>query len=519
MWRFEETPVSNVTISDFLQGASRRWPHHTAYVYASLRTTWAQTEARVAALAAGLRARGIGPGDVVATCTSDGPVLVETIFAVARLGAVRVGINYRLSQAEVGRLLAHCSAKLVLVQHEQLDLVADVAASLQVLDVGDAQTDQGAYAELLASPPLTDVPTVDDASLAQICYTTGSTGKPKGALWSHRAMAHAMGHTLLELGFQRDEIWLHCFPAAGVPCLFTLWNSLQGFTSVIMPRFDPAAALDLIEAHGVTRVILVPTMLSAMCVEQESRARVVSSLRCISYGSASTPPALVRRAARNFPGVDLEQWYGSTEGVGGWFAQLSCADHARALAGEDWLLSTCGRAMHHARIRVVDEQDRDCQPGEVGEVCISGAFLMSGYHREPELSAETLRGGWLHTGDMGHLNPDGYLSLVDRKQFMIITGGYNVYPVEIENVLAEHPAVLESCVFGVPDDKWGEAVHALVVLRAGESASVEDIAGWCRGKLAKFKVPKAVEFRAALLRGATGKILKRAERDHYWPKA
>jgi acyl-CoA synthetase (AMP-forming)/AMP-acid ligase II len=510
--------VANVTISDFLRSAARRWPDRVAYVYAARSTTWAQTEARVAALAAGLRAKGIGPGDVVATCTSDGPVLVETIFAVARLGGVRVGINYRLSRSEVTRLLEHCGAKLVLVQHEQLDLVAEVAASLEVLDVGDAQSDQGAYVELLASPPLPDVPAVDDSALAQICYTTGSTGKPKGALWTHRAMTHAMGHTLLELGFQRDEVWLHCFPGAGVPCLFTLWGSLQGFVSVIMPRFDPAEALNLIEAHGVTRVILVPTMLSAMCVEQEAKARVVSSLRCISYGSASTPPALVRRAAQNFPGVDLEQWYGSTEGVGGWFAQLPPEDHARALAGEDWLLSTCGRAMHHARIRVVDERGQDCRPGEVGEVCISGAFLMAGYHREPELTAEVIRDGWLYTGDMGHLDLNGYLSLVDRKQFMIITGGYNVYPVEIENVLAEHPAVLESCVFGIPDDRWGEAVHALVVLRAGAEASVEEVAAWCRGKLAKFKAPKTVEFRAQLLRGATGKILKRAERDRYWPK-
>ncbi|MEI6722166.1 MAG: AMP-binding protein [Betaproteobacteria bacterium] len=510
--------MGNVTVSDLLRNAATRWPQRTAYIYAALRPTWAETERRVAALAAGLQAKGIGRGDVVATCSSDGPVLVETMLAAARIGAVRVGINYRLSREEAGRLLEHSQAKLFLVQHDYRELAGDAAKSLEVLDVGDAQSDQGDYANLLTTSPLTDVPVVDDGELAQICYTTGSTGNPKGALWTHRAMIHAMGHTLLELGFQRDETWLHCFPGAGVPCLFTLWNTLQGFTSVIMPRFEPGAALDLIEAHGVTRVILVPTMLSAMCIDQEARARNVSTLRCISYGSAPTPPALVRRAAANFPGVDLEQWYGSTEGVGGWFAQLPPEDHARALAGEEWLLKTCGRAMHHARIRVLDDRSRDCKLGEVGEVCISGAFLMSGYHREPELSARTIRDGWLHTGDMGHLDENGYLSLVDRKQFMIITGGYNVYPVEVENAIAEHPAVLECCVFGIPDEKWGEAVYALVVARKDRAVSPDELMDWCRERLATFKVPKGIELRTELLKGATGKILKRAERDRYWPR-
>ena len=510
--------MGNITISDVLCNVARRWPDKVGYIYAAQRHTWAEVDRRVSALAAGLRAHGIGPRDVVATCTHDGPVLVETIFAAARLGAVRVGINYRLSASEASRLINHAGAKLVLVQHEFRELASQADPRVEVLDVGDAQSDEAAYAELLANPPVQDVPTVSDDDLAQICYTTGSTGNPKGAMWMHRAMMHAMSHTLLELGFRRDDIWLHCFPGAGVPCIFAIWGALQGFTSVIMPRYEPNEALDLVECHGVTRTILVPTMLSALCAAYEVKPRNVTSLRTISYGSAPTPPALVRRVAKNFPGAVLEQWYGSTEGTGGWFAQLPPEDHARALAGEQWLLETCGRAMHHARIRVMSEDGLPCQPGEVGEICVSGAFLMAGYYREPELTAQTIRDGWLYTGDMGRLDENSYLTIVDRKKFMIITGGYNVYPVEIENALADHQAVSEVCVFGVPDPKWGEAVHALVVLRSGASASSEELIAWCRDNLAAFKVPKTIEFRDELMRGATGKILKRAERNPYWTK-
>jgi acyl-CoA synthetase (AMP-forming)/AMP-acid ligase II len=220
-----------------------------------------------------------------------------------------------------------------------------------------------------------------------------------------------------------------------------------------------------------------------------------------------------------FPGIVFDQWYGSTEGTGGWFTQLTPADHVRALAGEEHLLESCGRAMHHAAIKVVDEAGRPVAPGEVGEVCVRGAFTMAGYFNDAERSAETLKDGWLRTGDMGRIDAEGFLYLVDRKQFMIISGGYNVYPVEVENALAAHDAVAEVCVFGIPDERWGEAVHALVVLRSGHEALPEQLRAWCAQRLASFKVPKIIELRASLLRGPTGKILKRAHKEEYWKKA
>lgn len=509
--------MGHVTIAQLLRNAAVARPDHAAYHYSRATQTWREVDERVDALAAGLWEAGVRPGDVVASCTHDGPVLIELIYAAARIGAVRVGINYRLSPNEALGIIEHSGAKLVIAQHDFLPLVAQARPALGLVDAGDGQAELGDYARLLepgAKPPPV---AVDENAMAQICYTTGSTGKPKGAIWSHRATLHAMGHTLLDLGFGKDEVWLHCFPGAGVPCLLAIWNVLLGFTSVIMPAFEPDRMLELVERHRVTRLIVVPTMLAAACDAVERKPRDVSSLQRLSYGSAPTPPAMIRRSFKLFPGVELEQWYGSTEGVGGWFSKLTPEEHRRAveIEGCETLLESCGRAMHHSRLEVVGADGKPCAAGEIGEVRISGGFLMDGYYNEPEMTQKTLRDGWLYTGDMGRLDEDGYLYLVDRKQFMIITGGYNVYPIEIENVIAAHPAVAEVCVFGVPDPKWGEAVHAAVAVRPGVEVDEGAIVAWCRERLAKFKVPKSVEFRDRLIRGATGKLLKRAERDRF----
>jgi acyl-CoA synthetase (AMP-forming)/AMP-acid ligase II len=256
-------------------------------------------------------------------------------------------------------------------------------------------------------------------------------------------------------------------------------------------------------------------MLTDLCAAQEKRPRDVSSMGKILYGAAPTPPALLRRGIKVFADAEFVGTYGSTEGAGGWFTKLTPDDHRRALEGKEELLSSCGRPMIHARLKVVDQEGDPCGAGEIGEICVSGGFLMDGYFREEELTRQAIRQGWLHTGDMGRIDEEGYVYLVDRKQFMIITGGYNVYPIEIENVIAEHPAVREVCVFGVPDVRWGEAIHAAVVVGDGETVGMEEIITWCRDKLPGFKVPKSVELRASLMRGATGKLLKRAELDRY----
>jgi long-chain acyl-CoA synthetase len=286
---------------------------------------------------------------------------------------------------------------------------------------------------------------------------------------------------------------------------------MLGFTTVVMPRFEPEQALELMHRHRCTTCLLIPTMLTAVCGEAERNPRDVSSKRKILYGSASTPPALIRRVGKVFEAIEFEQIYGSTEGAGGWFTKLSPADHRKAMTGHEGLLSSCGRPTIHTRVKILDEDDKPCETGQIGEICIAGDHVMEGYYKEAELTRKALKDGWLHTGDMGRLDENGYLYLVDRKQFMIITGGYNVYPIEVENVISAHPEVLETCVFGGPDARWGEAVHAVIVARTGSALGVEEVKAWCKTHLAQFKRPKSIEFRDALIRGATGKILKRAE--------
>lgn len=506
--------MENTTISDFLVNHRIRRPDHIAYQYLHGNVTWAELDRRIDALVAALWARGIRPGDAIAACVKDGPVQIEVLFATARMGVARVGLNYRHSKGDIERLVSHSESKLVIVSEDLYDLVSGCTPEFGILAAGDGQGNLGDYeAALVYDVPPPDMPRARGSDIWQICYTTGSTGNPKGAIWRHSGVMSVLGFSQLDLKMSEDDVFLHCLPAAGVPSVLAIWNATLGFTSVIMPAFDPALALDLIEKHKCTSTLFIPTMITGACEEFGRKPRDVSSLQRMYYGSASTPPALVRRAGSVFKGVKLEQVYGSTEGAGGWYTKLSHADHQWAMENDENLLSSSGQPMIHCRVRIVGEDGQILPPGEVGEISVSGDFLMDGYLKEPELTAKVLKDGWLLTGDMGRLDEKGYLYLVDRKQFMIITGGYNVYPIEVENVIAAHPSVLEVCVFGVPDEKWGDAIHAAVVPRGGQTIDPDELRDWCRDKMSKFKVPKTIEVRDQLIRGATGKIQKRAEID------
>jgi acyl-CoA synthetase (AMP-forming)/AMP-acid ligase II len=507
------------TIAEALRSAALRRPDHLAYAYDAIEHSWREVDQRVDKLSNALIEVGIGRGDVVATCCHDGPVLVEVLFAAARIGAIRVGLNYRYSRAEFARVIDHCQAKIVFMQRDFAPLAADLPNSVRLVDCGDAQADMAEYSAMLDAGTAKDPSiVVDENEICQICYTTGSTGMPKAALWTHRNFMHSTSHTQLDLGMTRDDVWLHCLPGAGVPCVLDTWNAVQGFTSVIMKAFNPRACLEKIQRYRVTRTVWVPTMLLAVCNEAEAGAHDVSSIRRISYGSAPTTTTLIRRALQTFSAARFDQWYGSTEGAGGWYTQLTPEDHDRALAGDDRLLQSCGKPMHHADVKVVGEDGAELPAGEFGEICVRGKFVMTGYYKNPGQTAQTLVDGWLRTGDMGRVDEEGYVFLLDRKQFMIITGGYNVYPIDVENALALHPAVSEVCVFGIPDEKWGEAVHALVVLREGVTVDSATLIEHAKKHLASFKVPKRIEFRETLMRGPTGKILKRAHKDEFWTR-
>ncbi|MGK2955589.1 MAG: class I adenylate-forming enzyme family protein [Solirubrobacterales bacterium] len=502
-------------IRDYLIARASRSPGRLAYIDAGRRFTWAQTADRAMRLARVLRDRGVRKGDVVASLSLEGIEVIDLWYASAILGSVRTGINWRYAPREIEHILTDARVKVLIAESGGPAAALGGVEGAQSIDVITFGDNSDGYEDLLASAsPL--VPTEwDDLSgsdMIAISYTTGSTGLPKGALWSHAAVVSAQLHTWIEAGGRRDDIYLHCIPSPGVPILLATWNVCFGATIVLHDRFTPESVLELIQTEHVTSTLLIPTMIGDLLNQPSFSDFDLSSMRLIIYGSAPTTTTLVKRAIEAFA-CELQQWYGATEGVGGWFTILRHEDHVRALASDSALLQSCGKAMIHTSIRIVSEDGQTCGPGEVGEVFVQSDTVMSGYLGLPTETAETLRDGWLHTGDLGRLDDEGHLFLVDRKKFLIITGGYNVYPVVVEEVLSRHPAVAEVCVVGVPDDRWGEAVCAVVVLHNPGSTTADDLLAFCRPLLAKFEAPKHIVFETALPRGATGKILKRAVKD------
>lgn len=496
---------------DYLLARARITPERTAYVDGDRRFTWGETVDRAMRLARVLRQRGVGKGDVVASLSLDGIEAVDLWNASAILGSIRTGINWRYAAREIQHILHDAHVQLLLVESGAPAAAlagVDPSELPDVITFGEG-TDE--YESLLADsaplPPDEWEPLGPDDTIA-ISYTTGSTGLPKGALWSHGAVVSAQIHTWLEAGGRRDDVYLHCIPSAGVPILLATWNTFVGCTIVLHDRFTPRSVLELIQRERVTSTLLVPTMIGDILNDAEFGSFDLSSLRLVIYGSAPTTTVLVRRAIASF-GCELQQWYGSTEGVGGWFTILRHEDHLRALDAAPDLLQSCGKAMVHAEIRIEGEDGRPCPTGTVGEVCIKSDTVMSGYLGLPDETSAALTDGWLHTGDLGRLDDQGYLYLVDRKKFLIITGGYNVYPVVVENAISTHPGVREVAVVGVPDDRWGEAVCAVVVPREPGTIDPAEIADHCRPLLAKFEMPKHVVIVDELPRGATGKVLKR----------
>jgi acyl-CoA synthetase (AMP-forming)/AMP-acid ligase II len=519
-----------VLVRDYLRRNAWNWPERTAYVSHRRRLSWAEVAERSWRLARALADRGVGPGDVVASMLLDSHETVEVFFAAATLGAVRTGINYRYAPREIAHILADARVSVLVVEGGDCEAAfrsagAELPDLRLVVGIGEHGCPLDYEALLAQSAPTPPWPPLGPADRVAVSYTTGSTGLPKGVLWRHGAVVEVGVNTFFQAGMQHDEVFLHCLPAAGVPILLASWNVFNGACIVLQDRFTAAGSLRLLADERVTSVLWVPTMLADVLAHPAFADHDLSALRQVMYGSAPASPALVRRALDRF-GCRLQQWYGATEATAGWTNILHHEDHLRALAGEPELLTSCGRATAHCEVAVLDDAGRPVPDGEIGEICVRSDTLMDGYLGLPGETAEALRDGWLHMGDLGRRDARGYFYLVDRKRFRIVTGGYNVYPTVVENVLAEHPAVTEVCVVGAPDQRWGEAVVAVVVPAGSVAATGEpaaalraELLAFCRPRLATFELPKRIDLVDALPRGATGKVLKRAVRDRYWPAA
>lgn len=490
---------------------ARDLANHDAYVELDRRRTWRELHERTDALGHALRDKGVRSGDRIGVILKDSIEVVETIGVCAKVGALRVGLNYRLAPPEIGKLIDDAGVNFIFVQADLMDVAtAGVAAAErkpELVGVGEEHGLELDYETLIAEGlkrgPLIQTP----HERLMICYTTGSTGLPKGAIYPHRLMLESMAAIALSEGAHADDVWLHVMPASGIPIMHLLRNIFHGSKCVILGDWTAERALALIELERCTITVMVPTMLSDMLTSGLIPKFDCSSMRQLGYGSAPLPPSTIREAVKAL-GCGFLQMYGTTE-LMGMSMMLMPSDHERALTEGHRCLESTGRPLHYVETRIVDEQGKDVGEGEAGELLIKTDYVIPGYWNREIQYTEAVHEGWLHTGDIATRDDEGFIYLKDRTKFRIKSGGYNIFPTEVENCLAEHPAVCEVAVVGLPDPKWGERIHGVVTLSGEQGPCGEELRAFCRGKIADFKIPKAIEIWDSLPRGPTGKIQKR----------
>ncbi|MGY1844581.1 acyl-CoA synthetase [Modestobacter sp. SYSU DS0875] len=504
-------------------GGLGSWPERRLRISPDRDAIWFEGETvshgqfaeRVRRTAAALAALGVRRGDRVAWVSFNHPSALETLYACGQLGAIWVPVNARLTTPEAQYVLAHSGAKVVvhgrdrgIVADALRDHLPDVSAWVAAEEPLEGGQDSWAYEELLASadPQPRDEPvSLEDRCL--IMYTSGTTGRPKGAVLTHGNMTWNAVNQSLGFGFGPTERTLGLAPLFHIGGLNGTLNPtlLQGGCAVIVRGFDPAGTLAVIEEQRINSFFAVPTMLDAMARQAEFATRDLSALRTIGAAGAPLPLPILRTWQDR--GVTMQQGYGMTEASPGCTA-LDSVDAARKIG-------SAGKPLFFTDLRVVRADGTDVEVDEIGEVLVQGPNVMAGYWNDPERTAEALVDGWYHTGDAGSFDEEGYLYIRDRYKDMIISGGENVYPAEVESALLELPGVLEAAVIGVPDVTWGEVGLALIVPAPGRPEDPDAVRTALRERLAGFKVPRHVEFVDELPKTATGKVRKPDLRTRY----
>jgi acyl-CoA synthetase (AMP-forming)/AMP-acid ligase II len=473
-----------------------------------------QLHQRVNQLAAGLSELGVGRGDIVALLLYNQPEFLELVFAANRLGAVFLPLNYRLAEDEWRYILEHAQAKVIVTEPEFVPAADRLADSLPDLEHriqigGEAGGPWIGYENLLDrhQNAYIEPADVELSDLQRLMYTSGTTSRPKGVRITYGNLQAKNLALILQFGLTSADRTLVCGPlyhVAGLdmPALATLY---AGGGVVLQRRFDAEGALRAIQEHRITHVWLPPAMVNAVLEVPHREKYDAASVRAVLGGGEKTPEPVLRRIMTAFPNAWFADAYGLTETVSG----DTFLDRGHAFSK----LGSTGRPVAHTRIRIVDEAGAEVPGGELGEITLRGPKVFAGYWRDEKATAAAIRDGWFHTGDIGHVDEDGYLYVDDRKKDMIVSGGENIATPEVERVLYEHPAVLEAAVIGLPHPRWGEVPRAFVVLRPGATARPDELREHCRTRLARFKVPARVEFIDELPRTPSGKVLKRNLRD------
>jgi acyl-CoA synthetase (AMP-forming)/AMP-acid ligase II len=490
-----------LVIPELVARSARRDPEAPALAFEGETRSFGALEERANRLAGALAARGAGAGDKVAILMRNRIEFVESFLGIQLLGACAVPVNFRLSREEAGYVLADSGAALAIADPELEPLAGEVPA----LVVG------AAYEEALAaaSPEPPEV-AVDDEDLAFLIYTSGTTGRPKGAMLSHQNLIVNTTNWLYEVGARPGDVWLSGLPLFHIGGLNGVLPFLHlGALAVIEPSggFDAARSIARLAEHRVSMCFFVPTQWQEICASPEVEKVDRGRLRVAMWGASQAPLPTLESMSRTFPSVQIVSAFGQTE-----MSSNTCF-----LRGEDSIrkMGSVGRPALGVEVRIVDEDGVDVARGEVGEIVYRGATVMQGYHGRPEATAEAFAGGWFHSGDLVREDEEGFIYVVDRLKDMLISGGENVYPAEVERALVGHPGVAEVAVVGVEHPRWVETPLAVVVAAPGAEPGEEELIEHCRERLAGYKKPSAVVFVAALPRNASGKVLKRELRRRY----
>ena len=484
------------------------------------RLGYGEAARRIAHLAGGFARAGIEPGERVAILAKNCLEYTLFYFAASKAGVVPVTLNFRLAPPEWQYILENSGARLLLAQPPFTGAIDGIREQLPGLrhcvSTGEAAPGWQSLACFLEAEQLSPAELRARArDEAYQMYTSGTTGRPKGVVMGQQAMLALLMQCRFAYRLGRGERMLMVAPMYHVAgALWAGYTASCGASLWLMTDFEPGEVVRALDEERISFAFLVPSMIQT-CLTQvpDVAKRRFESLDLLTYGAAPIAESTLRRALEVFD-CEFVQSFGMTEAP--CLTYLTHADHERALAGQPDLLLSTGRAGPGSELKIVDEQDRELPAGEIGEICGRGPQLMTGYWNLPEASAEALRGGWMHTGDAGCLDAEGFLYIKDRVKDMIVSGAENIYPREVEDVLFAHPAVADVAVIGVPSERWGEEVKAIAVLAPGKTASADELIDWCKGRIAAYKRPRSVDFIEVLPRNASGKVLKRELREAYW---
>lgn len=515
-------------MTQMLRRSLQQRPSQEAVRYMGRSLTYAELGSRVARLAGGLRKLGVQDGDRVAMFSLNSARYIEYYMAVPWAGAVLNPVNIRWSAAEILYSFEDSGTSVLIVDDNFKSVGAKVAGDCKlirhVIYAGDGETPPGmiAYEALIGDNEPAEDRLRTGSDLAGIFYTGGTTGFPKGVMLSHTNLVSSAYNGLMAGTTVPGSRMLEVMPMFHLACLASIHNAyLANGTHLPTASFDPGHLLASISEDKATDVLLAPTMIQ-MCLDwlEQNPARAatldLSSLQLMRYGAAPMSQSLLQRCRAAFPRAGFAQGYGMTELAP--VASLLGPEYHNEESLANGRMKSVGRPAHTVEVMIVDEAGNELPRGTVGEIVVRGPNVMMGYWNKPEETAAAIRNGWMHTGDGGYMDTDGFIYLCDRIKDMIISGGENVYSAEVENALMSHPAVATCAVIGVPHEKWGESVHAVIVLKPGKEADLQSVQSHCRELIATYKIPRSVEFRKALPMSSVGKVLKAELRNEHWNK-